>query len=120
MGYFFVVDYFEEIYRKTSTTFSVDYKFIYHYDNKFSSCNIFLGFLTGNAETELEKNNRNSGNEIFYSKHVIQGEKKRFPSYGNQSQNNMSHNMSHNTSHNMSQPTMTTLELFVIFCLFCL
>ena len=28
-----------------------------------------------NAETELEKNNRNSGNDLFYSKHVIQGEK---------------------------------------------
>ena len=27
------------------------------------------------AETELEKNNRNSGNDLLYSKHAIQGEK---------------------------------------------
>ena len=28
-----------------------------------------------NVETELEKNNRNSGNDLCYSKYVIQGEK---------------------------------------------
>ena len=55
-----------------------------------------------NAETELEKDNRNSGNDLLYSKHEIQGEKNASLHTGDQSRNNMSHNM----SHNMSQPTM--------------
>ena len=61
-----------------------------------------------NAETELEKNNRNSGNDLLYSKHVIQGEKNASLHTGDQSRNNMSHNM----SHNMSQPTMNNTWTF--------
>ena len=57
-----------------------------------------------NAEKELEKNNRNSGNDLLYSKHVIKGEKNASLHTGDQSRNNM--------SHNMSQPTMNNTWTF--------
>ena len=58
------------------------------------------------------KNNRNSGNDLFYSKHVIQGEKMLPYIRGIRVKTTR-----HTTCHNQR---WTTPELFVIFCLFCL
>ena len=62
--------------------------------------------ITRNEWIEMQKrnqkkNNRSSGHDHFYSKHMIQDEKNTSLYRGNQSRNNMSHNMSQRKMNNI-------------------